>query len=193
MAKHLLIEKYIPAVRDQGGINTNLPVTLNTSSSTLTVGGTLTVTGNTTLSGTATVKFPVIDVTASTLTLTAAQTGSVVLLDRAAGTTITLPAPSVGLWYRFVVPTSVTSNSYKIITDAGTTFVLGQLDVTVSTGTAKLFFGDGATHVSINGNGTTTGGLAGSQFDLTCITSTLWNVEGTWNGSGTVATPFATS
>lgn len=136
----------------------------------------------------------VIDVTASTLTLTAAQSGSVVLLDRAAGTTITLPAPAAGICFRFIVPTSVTSNAYKIITaTTASQFILGQLDVTVSTGVAKLFFADGSTDVSINGNGTTTGGLAGSQFDLTAVSSTLWNAEGTWNGSGTVATPFATS
>lgn len=47
MAKHLPIEKYVPAVRLQGGIYTNLPVTLNGTAANLTVGGNLTVTGTT--------------------------------------------------------------------------------------------------------------------------------------------------
>lgn len=165
---------------------TNQPATFD---NTVAINGALTLTGVT--NG---VKKQVIDSNAATLTLTAAQTGAVVLLDRAAGTTVTLPAPAVGLNFLFVAPVSVTSNAYKIITDAGTTFLLGQVDVAIeSTGAAKLFPADGSTIVSLNGNGSTTGGLLGSQVQFTCISSTLWNVEGTWNGSGTVATPFATS
>lgn len=136
---------------------------------------------------------PVVSVTTATKTLASTDSGSVVILSKADGATVTLPAPSVGLTFKFIVPTSVTSNSYKIITDAATTFILGQLNLPVAAGTCKEFFADGSTHVSINGNGTTTGGLAGSQFELTCISATQWNVEGTFDASGTVATPFATT
>lgn len=134
-----------------------------------------------------------VDSNAATLTLTQAQSGSVVLLDRAAGTTITLPAPKVGLRFTFIAPVSVTSNNYKIITDAGTTFLLGQVNVFVAAGTAKYFLGDGSTTVAVTMNGTTTGGLAGTQLSFTCINATTWNVDGSSEGSGTVATPFATS
>lgn len=51
MSKHLPIEKYVPAVRLQGGIYTNLPVTLNGTVANLSVGGTLTVTGATVQNG----------------------------------------------------------------------------------------------------------------------------------------------
>lgn len=51
MTKNLLIEKYVPAVRLEGGINTKLPVTLNGTAANLAVGGTLTVTGTSTLTG----------------------------------------------------------------------------------------------------------------------------------------------
>src|SRR5882762_5603760 len=47
MTKHLAIEKYLSVVRLQGGIYTNLPVTLNGTAANLTVGGNLTVTGTT--------------------------------------------------------------------------------------------------------------------------------------------------
>lgn len=51
MAKHLKLETYVSAVRQQGGIYTVLPVTLAGTAANLTVGGTLSVTGATTLSG----------------------------------------------------------------------------------------------------------------------------------------------
>lgn len=199
MSKHLLIEKYIPAIRLEGGINTALPVTTS-STYTQTGSGANTFTGATSFSGavsftgsTAGVKPTVIDSNAATLTLTAAQSGAIVLLDRAAGTTITLPAPAVGLNFTFVAPVSASTGNYKIITDAGTTLLLGQVNVFVSTGTAKYFLGDGSTDVAVTMNGTTTGGLAGTRLRFECISSTLWNVDGNTEGSGTVATPFATS
>lgn len=134
----------------------------------------------------------IVDVTATT-TLDPNRSGAVVLLDVAAGATVTLPKPQTGLNYTFVVKTTVTSGSYKVITDAGTTLVLGQLNVPVAAGTSSAFYGDGTTHVSINLNGTTTGGLKGGQFELVCIDGTHWVVNGSIEGSGTVATPFATS
>lgn len=135
----------------------------------------------------------VLDATASTLTLYEYQSGAAVLLDRATGVTVTLPAPQAGMRFRFVVKTSASGGSYKVITDAATTFIQGHLRVPVAAGTGSDFFGDGSTHVSINLNGTTTGGLLGGSFELVCIDGTQWQVEGTVEGSGTVATPFATS
>jgi hypothetical protein len=42
-------------------------------------------------------------------------------------------------------------------------------------------------------NGTTTGGLLGTWFRFTALSTTQWLVTGIDQGSGTVATPFATS
>lgn len=137
----------------------------------------------------------IIDSTAATLTLTAAQSGSVVLMDRAAGTTITLPAPVVGLNFTFIVNTSVTSNNHKVITDAGTTLILGGVAMVeaadTNSGLGALF--NGTTHISILMNGTTTGGLIGTQFTLDCITATQWAISGVVAGSGTLATCASTS
>lgn len=134
----------------------------------------------------------VLDVTADT-TLDFSQTGAVVLLDHAAGATVTLPAPLAGLKFTFVVKTTVTSNAYKVITDAATTFLQGCLRVPVAAGTGTDFFADGTTDVSINLNGSTKGGLLGGEFELVCVDGTQWQVNGVVEGSGTVATPFATS
>lgn len=129
----------------------------------------------------------------ATVTLTAAQSGSTVLFDRAAGIVYTLPAPVVGLTYTFIVSTSVTSNNHKIITDAGTTLLIGGVALSTATPTATAFYANGTTHLAVTMNGTTTGGLIGAQLQFTCVTSTLWNVTGMSQGSGTIATPFTTS
>lgn len=135
---------------------------------------------------------PVIDATASA-TLTVAQSGSTILLDKAAGCTLTLPTDAAGLWYHFIVVTTVTSNAYKIITASASSFIQGILNVPVAAGTTKDFFGDGTTDVSVNLNGTTTGGLLGGEFTAKCLKSGLWQITGNVEGSGTVATPFGTS
>jgi hypothetical protein len=135
----------------------------------------------------------VIDATADA-SLTAAESGSIVLLDKAAGVTLTLPAASAGLVFTFIVVTTVTSNAYKVITKTtASEFIQGYLGVPVAAGTQKLFFADGSSDVSVNLNGTTTGGLLGGRFTAECLTTGLWQVSGQVEGSGTVATPFATS
>jgi len=127
----------------------------------------------------------------------------------AATTTITLPAlnatadPSssgpgsdpnnpnnLGVSYTFFLPTAATT--VKVIT-AASNFLLGSACVAVSASTDTTFFANGTTIRSINLNGTTTGGIAGSYFTITAVTATQWLIQGALLGSGTVATPFATS
>lgn len=137
----------------------------------------------------------VIGLESATKTLTSAESGSVVFLNRAGGITVTLPAPVAGLTYEFYVGTSVTATAYKIITDAATTFLVGAI-TNVDTDTSNAvaaFTADGTAHVAITMNGSTTGGLRGSYFKLTCISPTRWLITGTNLGSGIVATPFANS
>lgn len=137
--------------------------------------------------------FDVESVTTATLAPTADQSGTVFLLNRAAGITITLPAPVVGLQYTFVVQTAVTSNDYGMDTDAATTFLLGVIQqVIAASATSEGQVGNGTSHVSLNMNGTTTGGLAGSYHKVRAVSSTVWQVEGIHVGSGTLATGFAT-
>ena len=52
------------------------------------------------------------------VTLTAAQSGSIVALALAAGVAITLPSPSVGLSYRFVVQALFATTDYVITSAA---------------------------------------------------------------------------
>jgi hypothetical protein len=135
----------------------------------------------------------IVTVTAST-TLTAEQSGALVLLGVASGATVTLPAAAEGMQFDVGVTVSRTSNSYKIITASGD-FLLGAYmagDATIAT-SGDIFTGDGSTHVALTFDGDTKGGLIGGRLRFTAISGTQWYVEGLVVGTGTMVTAFATS
>jgi hypothetical protein len=137
----------------------------------------------------------VIDGVGATRTLTAEESGALCLNDRAAGIVWTLPPPAVGMEFEFLATVAVTSNAYKVITDAATTFMVGGVimgDVTVAQ-SGDYFEANGTTHVAISEGGSTTGGLLGDHFVLTAISSTQWAIRGVLHGAGTLADPFTTS
>jgi len=126
--------------------------------------------------------------------LTAADCGALCVWSTAAGYLFTLPAPQVGLWFDFVVDTTITSVGAKVLTDAATTFIRGaflQIPDTAAQIVAQV--ANGTTHRSWNGNGSTTGGINGDSFRLTCVTATQWEIQGIGLATGTEASPFATS
>lgn len=189
--RHRLLEKYSEVVR-QDGLNTNQNVNIGIDGATpnLWVAGDFSVGGTITGGSAGTV-----NVTGSNVTLTSGEFGSVVTLNPSAAVVVTLPTPVAGAQFTFIVGTAATSsNTIKVITGTiASQFLQGYLGVPVAAGTQTLFFGNGTTDVSINLNGTTTGGLIGGEFTLTGISSTIWQVAGNVEGSGTVATPFGTS
>lgn len=137
----------------------------------------------------------VIDGVGATRTLLAEESGALCLFDRAAGNVYTLPAPAVGMWFEFSTTVAVTSNAAKVITNSSSVFLVGSVmagSLTVAD-SGDVFQADGSTIVAISMDGATKGGLIGGSYKLTCITSTLWQIEGDLVGSGTVADPFATS
>lgn len=135
----------------------------------------------------------IIECTSAT-TLNIKDSGALVLLDAAAGFTVTLPAPVAGAYFDFVQTVTQTSGTQKVITDAATTFILGEvLTFTTATASPAGFAFDGATHIAVTTNGTTTGGIIGTKFRLTALSSTVWLIEGVFVGSGTIATPASTS
>jgi hypothetical protein len=131
----------------------------------------------------------------ATRTLLAEESGALCMNDRAAGITWTLPAPVEGMQFEFLANVAVTSNAYKVITNAATVFMVGGVimgDVTVAQ-SGDYFEADGTTIVAISEDGATKGGLLGDRFVLTAISSTQWAIHGVLHGAGTLATPFATS
>lgn len=141
-------------------------------------------------------KMNVISGSGATASLSEFYSGSLVLLDRAAGIVFTLPAAcAIGTTYTFLATTAVTSNAYKVITGAGTELLIGgytNVD-TDSSNAVAVFTANGSTHIAVSMNGTTTGGHVGTTLTFTKATSTQWEVTGMVQGSGTVATAFATS
>lgn len=122
------------------------------------------------------------------------ESGAICQFDRAAGVVYTLPAPVIGLYFDFAVNVSVTSNAHKIVTNASTVFLVGAVVMgSIATATVGGFSADGTTIRALSANGSTTGGLIGETYRVTCISLTQWVISGVSIGSGTLATPFATS
>lgn len=130
----------------------------------------------------------------ATRTLKASESGALCLFDSASGVVYTLPPPVAGLYFEFATTVTITSNAAKVITDAATSFLLGSVDMLINTSATTLAaLGNGTTHRAISSNGTTTGGVQGDFYRVTAISSTQWVVNGQISGSGSLATPFATS
>ncbi len=123
------------------------------------------------------------------------ESGAICLFDRAAGVVYTLPTPKIGMFFEFRTTVSRTSNAHKVITKTpASEFILGVVNQVIATSATTLASqGDGSTHVAISMNGTTTGGVIGDAFRLEAISSTQWQASGIISGSGSLATPFATS
>ena len=130
----------------------------------------------------------------STKTLTASDSGAMVLLDTATGSVVTLPTPVVGMQFEFFVSASVTSNSHIItVADTTTQFLSGAITMVIDTsGTSEGQLLNGTSHITLTMNGSTTGGLKGTYYKFKAISTTVWSVTGIVAGSGTLATPATT-
>ena len=126
-------------------------------------------------------------------TLTADDTGALCLFSTAAGYTYTLPTCERGLHFTFIVQTTITSVGAKIMCASGDFLVGTILQGTDGTFTQAAVTANGTTHVSWNGNGSTTGGIIGDYVEVVGLGNNQWVVYGQNTATGTEATPFATS
>jgi len=156
----------------------------------------------------------IVEITTSTTLSPEAHGGRIISVggSLASALTLTLPAinasanpttsgpgqdPSTanneGVVYTIWVPTTISTSSLKIGTDGTDKYVGAILSIDTDTTDAARGFVAGASDDFINFNGTTTGGVAGTFVQIYAITSLKYMVTGTVLGTGTVATPFATS
>lgn len=134
-------------------------------------------------------------------TLLAAESGALCVWTSATGSTVTLPAPVIGLEFEFLVSVTNTATACKIITDAATTFITGSPLTYINNTTPaanpgpKGFLYDPAASIAcvMGGSDTTAGGVAGTKVRLTCVTATLWAIEGNIVGAGTIVTSASAS
>lgn len=123
--------------------------------------------------------------------LLAAESGSLIVFDTAAGQTCTLPTPVAGMEFEFAVHVTGTG-TYSVATGSAAIFIGGGVDSS-STSVAEggdTFVANPASTVDVVMDADTTGRLVGGWFKLTAISSTVWNIRGTLMGVGTLATPF---
>lgn len=130
----------------------------------------------------------------ATRTLLDRDSGGIFLFDSAAGVVYTLPSPILGMEFDFFSTVTITSNSAKILTNAASVSLLGEvLTYTTATASPAGFAFNGSTHVACTMNGTTTGGVIGTWINVVAISATQWIIRGNIVGSGVIATPAATS
>lgn len=142
----------------------------------------------------------VIPITAAR-TLLANESGSLCVWTTATGATVTLPVPVIGLAYEFLVAVTNTGTAIKVITDAATTFIGGSPLTYINNTTPAanpgpkgfLFDSGGSVAVLMGGSDTTAGGIAGTRFRLTCVSATLWIVDGNIVAAGTIVTSASAS
>lgn len=128
-----------------------------------------------------------------------AHAGRTILLDTAAGSTVTLPAATgSGLKYRFLVSALATSNNHIVRVANGTDAMIGQIFIQdTDTGNAVVAFAAVAgTSDTITLNRTTTGSVTVGEWieiEDVRISSTVnrYFVNGAVTCTGTPATPFS--
>lgn len=137
-------------------------------------------------------------------TLTTAQSGALCLWNSATGYTFTLPvvtADDIGVNFDFLVTVTNTATGIKVITDAATTYIKGEVHTFVDATTPaagpgpKGFSFNGTSHIAFLAGGadTTTGGVCGTRIRLEAISTTIWAITGNVVAAGTIATPASTT
>lgn len=118
--------------------------------------------------------------------------GPLLYFNVAAGATVTLPASAGnGDIYRFMVHTTVTSNSDKIQVANSTDVMQGMILTCNDTDASMSGWETASTSDTITLNGTTTGGIKGDYIEIEDAVSGFWRVRGTTSATGVEATPFS--
>jgi hypothetical protein len=130
----------------------------------------------------------------ATLTVTEAlHDGKTILLDQAAGCTVTLPAATgSGAKYRFLQSVVPTSNSNIVKVANGTDVMRGFAMTLQDGGDTSVFFETASTSDTITLNRTTTGGTQiGELIEVEDILAGFFAVRVFNIATGTEATPFS--
>jgi hypothetical protein len=153
-----------------------------------TFGETLSVTGA--ITG----KTNVVTITTATYAVTAAQSGSTFILNRAAGIVVTLPeltAAASGEQYTFIVGTTFTGAG-QINTGATADLYSGFAIMSdpATAGDTNTFIPDQSNDDTIDLGEIEQGWLSGGMITLTAQSATRWHCAAYLIGDATLATPF---
>lgn len=134
----------------------------------------------------------IVNVADAALTLSADQhRGMTMVLNRAAGTTVTLP-PSTGSGdtYTFVIGQTITSNAAVIQVASASDVFAGVAFVAQDGGNGAQAFEAFGGHDTISMDGTTTGGTRGDRIEFVDMLEGVWSIQARLAASGTEAAPF---
>jgi len=145
------------------------------------------------LNAAADVSARLVSASAATLAVTVADhSDRIVVLNRAAGVTATLPAATgSGAVFRFTTGTAVTTNNNIIKVADNTDVMSGSLFVTDQAAGTGTEFSTTTTSDTITMNGTTSGGLAGGLLTLVDVATNLYAIDGNIIATGVEVTPFS--
>lgn len=137
----------------------------------------------------------IVNCTASTLTVTEADhDGKTIVLDRAGGIAVTLPAASAGLKFKFIVKTTFTGAA-TIKSASGADIMIGYALMGNNTDNSVVSWQAVAANtydtIDMLGTSNSTGGMAGQIVEIEGLAANLWYVRITGDAAGTEATPFA--
>ena len=136
---------------------------------------------------------PPVSVTGATLTCTKdVHAGRTTVISAVAGCAVTLPAATgTGSVYRFIIGSTITSNSTTIKVANTTDVMTGRAFVVSDNTAAVLGFATAAASDTITLNGTTLGGLAGDHIEIIDAITGTFAVRVFTAATGTEATPFS--
>ena len=136
---------------------------------------------------------PPISFTGATLTCTKdVHAGRTTVISAVAGCAVTLPAATgTGSVYRFVIGSTITSNSTTIKVANAIDVMSGRAFVISDNTAAVLGFATGATSDTITLNGTTLGGIIGDHIEIIDAITGTFAVRVFTAATGTEATPFS--
>jgi co-chaperonin GroES (HSP10) len=134
-----------------------------------------------------------INVTSATLTLTKeAHSGTVITVNRAAGSTLTLPASSGdGSIFEIFVGTTITSNSLIVQVANSSDIMSGVAWQAADGGSTSNAWETGASDDTITMDGSTKGGIKGDRIILKDVSANVWAVSIFGAATGTEASPFS--
>ena len=136
--------------------------------------------------------FQPINITGASRTLTKNDSNAVMTVNRAAGSTLTLPASSgSGVHFRIFVGTTITSNNLVVQVANATDIMSGAAIMGQDSADTAVFWETASDSDTITMNGSTKGGIKGDMIELIDVASGTWYVKIIGSATGTEATMFS--
>ena len=136
------------------------------------------------------------NVSATTKTLTAADSGKIIYISNSSGCTVTLPTDSVGVNFVILIGATASGTHKVVMPDTTNDLFIGGVMMARNddTDAGAFFAANGSSHSAITMGAADTGRAVGGWLEVACVETNKWFVRGNLvaNG-GAPATPFAAS